>query len=82
MSELIIQSVMKVFVDRIAPDTGSVKYIYSRLYDCTPSPAADSGRYAGLFPTIARINHSCRPNVVWGQRGKDPMAKEVRVTRR
>lgn len=43
---------------------------------------ADSGRCAGLFPTIARINHSCRPNVVWGQRGKNPMAKEVRVTRR
>ena len=53
-----------------------------RLSRCTPCPAADSGRCAGLFPTIARINHSCRPNVVWGQRGKNPMAKEVRVTRR
>ena len=30
-----------------------------------------SGGLAGLYPTVARINHSCWPNVVWsGLRGK------------
>lgn len=41
-----------------------------------------SGESAGLFPTIARINHSCRPNVVWGDMSGRSMGKEVRATRR
>merc|ERR1712179_428053 len=41
-----------------------------------------SGEYAALFPTIARINHSCSPNVVWGDTSGSSVVKEVRVTRR
>jgi len=43
---------------------------------------ADSGSSAALFPSIARINHSCAPNVVWGQRTGRPFVKEVRASRR
>jgi len=43
---------------------------------------ADCGASAALFPSIARINHSCAPNVVWGQRTGHPLVKEVRASRR
>jgi len=43
---------------------------------------AECGTRAALFPSIARINHSCAPNVVWGPKKGLPLVKEVRASRR
>ena len=34
---------------------------------------------AGLYPNIARINHSCAPNVVWSWTNGNKQRKEVRA---
>ena len=35
-----------------------------------------------LYPTIPRINHSCRPSLVWSWQAGQPLTKQVRAVRR
>jgi len=41
-----------------------------------------NGNAVGLYPAIARINHSCAPNVAWSWKKGDIEKKEVRALRR
>ncbi|KIH88920.1 hypothetical protein SPBR_07524 [Sporothrix brasiliensis 5110] len=49
------------------PDSGRAFYIFrSNAFSIVPVDVRDTGRWGmhwGMFPRMARLNHSCRPNV-------------------
>ncbi len=74
------------------PDVGRLFYIFrSNAYSITPSSASASATkgqdrretYWGMFPRMARINHSCRPNVanLWMSGEDDEMAGKSSLPR-
>jgi len=51
-----------------------------RIFKSNSIQVGFSDTPAGLYPTVARINHSCSPNVVWSwKKGKEKFRKEVRA---
>ena len=52
---------------------------HCQLCKCVVGEDPESGARAGLYPGIARINHSCAPNVVWSWTRGNARRKQVRA---
>lgn len=50
-----------------------------RIFNSNSIQVGSSGEVAGLYPTVARINHSCFPNVVWSGLREKQQRKEIRA---
>lgn len=50
-----------------------------RIFKCNSIQICESESMAGLYPNIARINHSCAPNVVWSWTKDNVRQKQVKA---